>query len=93
MFRFRHIKHIFSGDNESGKSALTASMRRADDVRKGAGLEYQYLEVNPDYRDGKKIFEILLTGNWHVLSLCHLIFFLVFNVFLNFVRAVIFVCF
>lgn len=41
------------GDNESGKTGIIAKLKHSDEVRKGAGLEYHYLDVNPDYKDGE----------------------------------------
>lgn len=40
------------GDNDSGKTTLVARLQRVEDPKKGSGLEYHYLEVNPDFRDG-----------------------------------------
>ena len=41
------------GENESGKTTLIAKMQGAEDPKKGAGLEYMYIDVKDEYRDGK----------------------------------------
>uniref|UniRef100_A0A914VZU8 Dynein light intermediate chain n=1 Tax=Plectus sambesii TaxID=2011161 RepID=A0A914VZU8_9BILA len=46
------------GSNESGKTSLIAHLQRNADQKKGAGLEYHYLEVNPDYRDGSYAYQL-----------------------------------
>jgi hypothetical protein len=42
-----------SGDNECGKTTLVAKLQGADDPKKGSGLEYNYLDVKDEYRDGE----------------------------------------
>ena len=44
--------HILVGDNESGKTSLVARLQGTEDPKKGAGLEYHYINVKDDYRDG-----------------------------------------
>lgn len=43
---------FFSGDNESGKTTLIAKLQGVEDPKKGSGLEYAYIDVRDDYRDG-----------------------------------------
>lgn len=39
------------GDNESGKTTLIAKLQGVEDPKKGAGLEYAYIDVRDEYRD------------------------------------------
>lgn len=41
------------GDNETGKTTLVAKLQGVEDPKKGSGLEYAYIDVRDDYRDGK----------------------------------------
>ena len=41
------------GDNESGKTTLIAKLQGNEDPRKGSGLEYTYIDVKDEYRDGE----------------------------------------
>lgn len=41
------------GDNASGKTTLIAKLQGVEDPKKGAGLEYAYIDVRDEYRDGK----------------------------------------
>lgn len=43
------------GDNESGKTTLVAKLQGVEDPKKGSGLEYAYIDVRDDYRDGELI--------------------------------------
>lgn len=43
---------FFSGDNESGKTTLIAKLQGVEDPKKGSGLEFAYIDVRDDYRDG-----------------------------------------
>ena len=45
--------HIAIGDNECGKTTLIAKLQGNEDPKKGAGLEYMYIDVKDEYRDGK----------------------------------------
>ena len=47
---------FFTGDKESGKTTLIAKLQGNEDPKKGAGLEYGYIDVRDEYRDGKTIF-------------------------------------
>ena len=51
------------GDKESGKTTLVAKLQGNEDPKKGAGLEYGYIDVRDEYRDGKhKFFKALMRG-------------------------------
>uniref|UniRef100_A0A336M2P4 Dynein light intermediate chain n=1 Tax=Culicoides sonorensis TaxID=179676 RepID=A0A336M2P4_CULSO len=39
------------GDNASGKTTLIAKLQGVEDPKKGAGLEYAYIDVRDEYRD------------------------------------------
>lgn len=41
------------GDNSAGKTTLIAKLQGVEDPKKGAGLEYAYIDVRDEYRDGK----------------------------------------
>ena len=41
------------GDKESGKTTLVAKLQGNEDPKKGAGLEYGYIDVRDEYREGK----------------------------------------
>ena len=43
------------GDKESGKTTLIAKIQGNEDPKKGAGLEYHYIDVRDEYRDGEII--------------------------------------
>jgi ABC-type uncharacterized transport system ATPase subunit len=44
------------GDNASGKTSLIAKLQGVEDPKKGSGLEYAYIDVRDEYRDGKNLF-------------------------------------
>ena len=46
------------GDEESGKTALVAKLQGNDDPKKGSGLEYHFIDVKDEYRDGEISFGI-----------------------------------
>jgi hypothetical protein len=48
------LKDFFysSGDKESGKTTLIAKLQGNEDPKKGAGLEYGYINVRDEYREG-----------------------------------------
>lgn len=48
---------IVLGDNESGRTTLIAKLQGNDDPKRGAGLEYHYIDVKDDDRDGKSQVE------------------------------------
>lgn len=43
----------FAGDNESGKTTLIAKLQGVEDPKKGSALEYAYIDVRDEYREGK----------------------------------------
>jgi dynein light intermediate chain 1, cytosolic len=43
---------ILLGDNESGRSTLVSRMKSVDTLSKGIGLEYHYIDVKDEDRDG-----------------------------------------
>lgn len=43
---------IVLGDNESGRTTLVAKLQGNDDPKRGSGLEYHYIDVLDDDRDG-----------------------------------------
>lgn len=45
-----------TGDRESGKTTLVAKLQGNVDPKKGSGLEYAYIDVRDEYRDGKLFF-------------------------------------
>ena len=45
-------QYFYAGDNESGKTSLMARLQGIEDPRRGYGLEYQYIDVKDEYRDG-----------------------------------------
>ena len=51
---------LFSGENECGKTTLLAKLQANEDPKKGSGLEYTYINVKDEYRDGKFSQNILM---------------------------------
>lgn len=51
------------GNNETGKTTLIAKLQGVEDPKKGSALEYAYIDVRDEYRDGE--FTLLLTSNFH----------------------------
>lgn len=45
---------VVLGDNESGRTTLVAKLQGNDDPKRGAGLEYHYIDIRDDDRDGMK---------------------------------------
>lgn len=43
------------GDNETGKTTLIAKLQGVEDPKKGSALEYAYIDVRDEYRDGKSV--------------------------------------
>lgn len=41
------------GDNATGKTTLIAKLQGVEDPKKGSGLEYAYIDVKDEYRDGR----------------------------------------
>ena len=59
------------GDKESGKTTLIAKIQGNEDPKKGAGLEYHYIDVRDEYRDGERItctVVVLSDGGGHLNS-------------------------
>ena len=54
-----------SGDKESGKTTLIAKLQGNEDPKKGAGLEYGYINVRDEYREGNfvKVLELISSGS------------------------------
>lgn len=44
------------GDNATGKTTLIAKLQGVEDPKKGSGLEYAYIDVKDEYRDGTSLF-------------------------------------
>lgn len=44
------------GDNETGKTTLVAKLQGVEDPKKGSALEYAYIDISDEYRDGKCVF-------------------------------------
>ena len=53
-----------TGDKESGKTTLIAKLQGNEDPKKGAGLEYGYIDVRDEYRDGKQKFYAIYRENF-----------------------------
>lgn len=45
------------GDNASGKTTMIAKLQGVEDPKKGSGLEYAYIDVRDEYRDGNFFLE------------------------------------
>lgn len=43
------------GDNEAGKTSLIAKGQGIDDPKKGAALEYMYINVKDEYNEGLQV--------------------------------------
>lgn len=41
------------GDNATGKTTLVAKLQGVENPKKGSGLEYAYIDVKDEYRDGE----------------------------------------
>jgi dynein light intermediate chain 1 len=44
---------ILLGDNESGRSTLISRLKGVESVSKGIGLEYHYIDIKDEDRDGR----------------------------------------
>lgn len=53
---------LFSGEDGSGKTTLMAKLQEAEHNKKGRGLEYLYLSVHDEDRDGE-LFRVYSVGN------------------------------
>lgn len=54
------------GDNETGKTTLVAKLQGVEDPKKGSALEYAYIDVRDEYRDGKCVFLLLNIVFWYI---------------------------
>ncbi|CAF1634706.1 unnamed protein product [Rotaria magnacalcarata] len=55
---------VVLGDNESGRTTLVAKLQGNDDPKRGAGLEYHYIDIKDDDRDDTpKLGVWILDGN------------------------------
>lgn len=43
---------LLTGDTECGKTTLIAKLQATEEPKKGTGLEYYYIDVKDEYRDG-----------------------------------------
>ena len=59
---------VVLGDNESGRTTLIAKLQDNDDPKRGAGLEYHYIDVKDDDRDGKMMKSYVL--HYHMSLIC-----------------------
>lgn len=41
------------GDNQCGKTTLVAKLQGIDDLTKGIGLEYAYIDIRDEYKEGQ----------------------------------------
>lgn len=57
------LVYIWIGENETGKTTLIAKMQGVDEPKKGSGLEYMYVDVKDEDRDGK-LLHIFLNPNF-----------------------------
>ena len=53
---------LLLGDKESGKTTLIAKLQGNEDPKKGSGLEYGYIDVRDEYRDGKNRYRTCLVS-------------------------------
>ena len=55
LSRYKYFFFVLflTGDRESGKTTLVAKLQGNVDPKKGSGLEYGYIDVRDEYRDGK----------------------------------------
>jgi ABC-type uncharacterized transport system ATPase subunit len=49
------------GDNATGKTTLIAKLQGVEDPKKGSGLEYAYIDVRDEYRDGESFFSLIFS--------------------------------
>ena len=60
---FLIIGFFFLGENESGKTSLNAKLQGTEETKKGSGLEYMYIDVKDDYRDGRPKIKFKINNN------------------------------
>lgn len=56
---FFSCKNLLAGDDGSGKTTLMAKIQGAEHGKKGRGLEYLYLNIHDEDRDGKFILYVI----------------------------------
>ena len=61
------------GDKESGKTTLIAKLQGNEDPKKGAALEYCYVDVRDEYRDGEfpahhSSAKLETNGGWRTMN-------------------------
>ncbi|XP_074644368.1 cytoplasmic dynein 1 light intermediate chain 2-like isoform X2 [Tubulanus polymorphus] len=57
---------VIIGDNDSGKTSLVAKFQGNEDLKKGMGLEYHYLDVKDEIRDDQtRLSTWILDGDPH----------------------------
>ena len=69
IFSFLPIKNSISGDKESGKTTLIAKLQANEDPKKGAGLEYGYIDVRDEYRDGKSFLIFFIKSTFTIVHI------------------------
>lgn len=62
------------GDNATGKTTLIAKLQGVEDPKKGSGLEYAYIDVRDEYRDGK-YFGQKSHFSWYLIDFMVLFYF------------------
>jgi len=56
---FFSCKNLLAGDDGSGKTTLMAKIQGAEHGKKGRGLEYLYLNIHDEDRDGRFILYVI----------------------------------
>lgn len=56
------------GDNETGKTTLIAKLQGVEDPKKGSALEYAYIDVRDEYRDGKFVCLSVTHFLWCIIN-------------------------
>lgn len=56
---FLSCKNLLAGDDGSGKTTLMAKIQGAEHGKKGRGLEYLYLNIHDEDRDGRFILCVI----------------------------------
>lgn len=56
---FFSCTNLLAGDDGSGKTTLMAKIQGAEHGKKGRGLEYLYLNIHDEDRDGKFIPHVI----------------------------------
>lgn len=53
MKKINNVTKCFAGEDASGKTTLMSKLQGAEHNKKGRGLEYLYLSVHDEDRDGE----------------------------------------